>query len=532
MRYLSLVLFITLFTIGYAEHQVKAKRPNILVIVADDMGYSDVGCFGGEIATPNIDQLAKEGIKLKNFYNNAKCGPSRASLLTGQYPHKGKLRTGVTFAEVLKTEGYRTIMTGKWHQSPKPTDRGWDRYYGLTDGCCNFWNPGIEAREGEPAPGRKKQKGDKPRMWAIEDKEIAGYVPEDKGFYTTDAFTDYAVDRLEEYQEETKPFCLYLAYTAPHYPLHAWASDIKKYKDTYKVGWDVIREKRYQRMKKMGIITNNTLLSKRDEKVSSWSSLTTKEKQEKAHLMAVYAAMVDRMDQGIGRVIAKLKEIGKYDNTLILFMSDNGACAETVDLDVSVPAGGVASYRSLGQEWANASNTPYKKFKATSYEGGVKTPLIACWPNAIKHQEEVITKRAHVIDILPTLMEVAGASYPTTVAGVKKLLPMDGKSMLPILRGENKQPHEYLFWEYGATYKAVLYHNLKLVEDKKSIKGETQQFLYKLDEDDNELKNVIDQYPKEAKKMAAAWNMWWKQDNIPINSTSKKGNLNFIINEE
>ena len=531
MRHLSLLMLLHLFTVGCAESKQKAKRPNILIIMADDMGYSDIGCFGGEIATPNIDQLAKEGIKLKNFYNNAKCGPSRASLLTGQYPHKGKLNVGVTFAEVLKTVGYRTIMTGKWHQSPKPTDRGWDRYYGLTDGCCNFWNPGIYARPGEPVPGRKKQQGDKPRMWAIEDKDIAGYVPKDKNFYTTDAFTDYAIDRLDQYQNETNPFCLYLAYTAPHYPLHAWPSDIEKYKDTYKVGWDVIRAQRLKRMKKLGIIAHDTPISERDEQVASWESLTPKEKKEKAHLMAVYAAMIDRMDQGIGKVIAKLKEIGKYDNTLILFLSDNGACAETPDLDESVPAGGVASYRAVGAEWANASNTPYKKFKATSYEGGIKTPLIACWTAGIKHKDEVITERAHIIDILPTLVELSGASLPKEAPHVKKLLPPDGKSILPILLGENKQLHDYIFWEYGATYKAVLHNNLKLVEDKKSIKGETRQFLYKLDEDDNELKNVINQYPNEAKKMAEAWNTWWKKDNVYNSSKSKKGNLNFSIYE-
>lgn len=236
--------------------------------MADDMGYSDIGCFGGEIATPNIDQLAAEGMRFRNLYTDAKCGPSRAALLTGQFSHLGRQENGASFAEILKPIGYRTLMTGKWHQGPMPTDFGFDRYFGLVDGCCNFWNPGLEARHGEGKPGRKMTMGDKARLWGIEDQLIeGGYPPEDKNFYTTDAFTDYAVERIEEYKNEKNPFVLYLAYTAPHYPLHAWPEDIAKYEDTYTGGWDKLRESRFDRMLEMGVIDEKFTLSPRDSKV-------------------------------------------------------------------------------------------------------------------------------------------------------------------------------------------------------------------------------------------------------------------------
>jgi len=362
--------------------------PNILLIMADDMGYSDLGCYGGEIKTPNLDKLAADGMRFTQFYNCAKCSPTRATLLTGQYNQAvgtSDMRYGATFGEVLRAAGYRTIIAGKWHQSPLPTTRGFDRYFGLADGCCNFFNPGMVARPGEGPPGRKRKS---PRRWAIEGKAIMGYVPKDKDFYTTDAFADYAVERLEQYKNQGKPILLYLPFTAPHYPLHAWPEDIAKYRGKYKIGWDELRKSRYKRQVEMGIIDPKFTCSPRDEKVKSWDSLTEKQKDEQDLKMAVYAAMIDRMDQAIGRVFAKLKQIGRWDNTLVLFLSDNGGCPETPDTTPEIPPGPVEGYRTVGPAWANASNTPYRKYKSTDYEGG------NCTPSRIENTNQPTTRAA------------------------------------------------------------------------------------------------------------------------------------------
>ena len=485
-------------------HAAETKKPNILIIMADDMGYSDIGCYGGEIATPNIDKLAEDGIRFRHFYNDAKCGPSRAALFTGQYSHQGRLRVGATFAEVLRPAGYQTWMTGKWHQLGMPTDHGFDRYYGLVDGCCNFWNPGLDARPGEGKPGRKEQMGDRARKWAIEDQLITdGYTPEDKNFYTTDAFTDYAVDRLEEYKNEDKPFILYLAYTAPHYPLHAWPEDIAKYKDTYKIGWDKLRENRYQRMLEMGIIDETFKLSPRDEKVKAWSSLSKKEQDEEAYTMAVYAAMIDRMDQGIGKVMAKLKEIGKDDNTIVIFMSDNGACAEPPNSTPHILPGPVESYRAVGSAWANASNTPFRLFKGTNHEGGVRAPMIVHWPGVTK-PGSFSDHVGHLIDFVPTFMEITGAEYPSEVRG-RKLLRPDGISFLPVLKGEKPVEHPFLCWEFSKA-KAVRKADWKLV--KPNAKGEAPWQLYNLAEDPTELNDLSAQYPEKLNELMKLWDQW------------------------
>jgi arylsulfatase len=478
--------------------------PNILIIMADDMGYSDVGCFGGEIATPNIDRLASEGMRFRNFYNEAKCGPSRAALLTGRYSHKGKLKKGATFAEVLKPVGYRTLMTGKWHQLGIPTDYGFDRYYGLCDGCCNFWNPGILARPGESKPGRK-QKSNKAREWAIEDRLITdGYTPADKNFYTTDAFTQYAVDRLEEYKDEDKPFVLYLAYTAPHYPIQAWPEDIAKYKDTYKIGWDKLRENRYQRMRELGVIDKNVKLSPRAAKVHPWASLSKKEQADEAYMMAVYAAMVDRMDQGIGKVMAKLEEIGKNENTIVIFMADNGACAESADATPDIPPGPVESYRAVGRAWANASNTPFRLFKATNHEGGIRGPMIVRWPG-VTPPGSFSDHVGHFIDFVPTFMEISGAEYPTQI-GVRKLQQPDGVSFLAVLHGAKSVDRPYLGWEYGSV-KALRQGDWKLVTEKGKSK-ELPPELYNLADDPTELNDLSAHYPEKVKELATLWEQW------------------------
>ncbi len=484
-----------------AERSVSA--PNIILIMADDLGYSDIGCYGGEIRTPNIDALAAGGMRFTQFYNCAKCSPTRATLLTGQYDQAVGVKNmehGVTFAEVLRPAGYRTIISGKWHQNPLPTTRGFDRYYGLADGCCNYFNPGIKARPGEGKPGRKRAN---PRRWAIEGKAIMGYTPEDKNFYTTDAFADYAIARLEEYKNENKPFLLYLPQTAPHYPLHAWPEDITRYRDKYKIGWDKLRLQRYRRQIEIGMFEPKYKMSPRDDRVPSWDSLSDSEKDRADLKMAVYAAMVDRMDQAIGRVLAKVKEIGKWQNTLILFLSDNGGCPETPDTTPDIPPGPVESYRALGPPWANASNTPYRKYKSTDYEGGNHTPFIAYWPGVIK-PGTVTDQVGHIIDIMPTFMEIAGAEYPERI-GNRKLKPLAGKSLLPIFNGRQREQHDVLYWQFGKA-KAVRAGNWKLVK-----LGNAEWELYDLDKDRTELNNLASKYPQKVKQMIELWEDWWNK---------------------
>jgi len=489
-------------------HGVTTSRPNIILIMADDLGYSDIGCYGGEIKTPNIDALAAGGLRFRQFYNCAKCNPTRASLLTGQYDQAvgvKDMQYGATFGEVLRAAGYRTLISGKWHQQPLPTTRGFDRYYGLADGCCNYWNPGTKARPGEGVPG---QKTPAPRRWVIEDKVIMGYTPDDKSFYTTDAFANYAIERLEEYRNESKPFLLYLPQTAPHYPLHAWPEDIAKYRGKYKIGWDELRRQRYKRQLEMGLIDSKFALSPRDESVPAWDSLSDAQKDQADLTMAVYAAMVDRMDQAVGRVLDKVKQIGKWDNTLILFLADNGGCSETPDTTPDIPPGPVEGYRAVGPRWANASNTPYRKYKATDYHGGNCTPFIAYWPGVID-PGTFTSQVGHIIDILPTFMDVAGTAYPERING-KKTKPIAGKSLLPVFRGQQRQPHDALYWQYGKS-KAVRVGDWKLVQN-----GKADWELYDLKKDRTELHNLASQHPERVTQMAAMWETWWQNCRKPV----------------
>ena len=477
-----------------------AERPNIILIMVDDMGYSDIGCYGGEVETPNLDTLAANGLRVTQFYNCAKCAQTRATLLTGNYDQAvsvNDMRHGATFAEALRPVGYRTLISGKWHQRPLPTARGFDRYYGLADGCCNFFNPGTEAREGEGKPGRKRKSM---RRWAIEDKVIMGYTNPDKNFYTTDAFTDYAIARLDEYKDEDKPFLLYLPYTAPHYPLHAWPKDIAKYRGKYKIGWDKIREQRYARMIEMGIIDKKYPVSPRLERVKAWDDLTPEQQDAEDLKMAVYCAMIDNVDQNLGRVFAKVKALKEWDNTLILFLTDNGACPEQPNTTPGVPPGPVEGYRTISVGWANASNTPYRFFKSTDYEGGVCTPFIAHWPKVIK--PGITDQVGHIIDITPTFMEIAGATYPEEING-NKTKPVAGKSLLPIFKGELRTPHKELYWQFGSA-KAIRQGNWKLVRQ-----GKADWELYNLADDRTELNNLAAAHPEKAKELGDLWEAWF-----------------------
>ena len=472
------------------------KRPNFILIMVDDMGYSDLGCYGGEVKTPNIDKLAKKGLRFTQFYNTAKCHTTRAELLTGNYAYSigdNHMEHGATFGEVLRPIGYRTLISGKWHQVPLPTTRGFDRYYGLADGCSNFFNPGINARPGEGLPGRKRKSL---RRWAIEDKVIMGYTSPDKKFYHTDAFTDYAIDRLDEYKDEDNPFVLYLPYTAPHYPLHAWPEDIAKYRGKYKIGWDEIRKQRFKRMNKMGIIGPDHKLTPRASK--AWDDLSDEQQDAEDLKMAVYAAMIDRVDQNLGRLFAKVKELGEWDNTLIMFLTDNGACSEQPNTTPDIPPGPVESYRTVSVGWANASNTPYRKFKSTDYEGGIRTPFIAHWPGVIK--PGMTNQVGHIIDISATFRDITGAKYPKQIQD-KKTKPPVGKSLLPIFKGDEREPHKEIFWRFNRA-NAVRQGDLKVVRAGKVWE------LYNLRADPTEVNNLAEQMPEKTAELSKMWEDW------------------------
>ncbi|MBI1320233.1 MAG: sulfatase-like hydrolase/transferase [Candidatus Hydrogenedens sp.] len=502
------------------------ERPNLVVIMADDMGYSDIGCYGGEIETPNLNRLAAEGMRFSQFYNNAKCAPTRASLLTGRYAQQVgchndpvKMVNCLTFAEVLRPAGYSTYMAGKWHAEELPTERGFDRYYGLTDGCCNYWNPG-EQRDGEPKPAEKNY----PRKWSRDGEVMRPYTPEDKDFYTTDAFTDFAVDTLKAH-DTAKPFLLYLAYTAPHYPLQAPEEVIAKYRGKYRIGWDTLREQRHARQLDMGLLNPAWALSPRDPNVAPWVSVTEAsawnleglrgrreenlpwEHARDADLwdlkMAVYAAMVDRMDQNIGRVLAQLEAMGAMDNTLILFLSDNGGCAETRNDTPDVPPGPVNSYRSVDPPWANAQNTPFRLYKRYLMEGGISTPLIAHWPGHI--EAGAITHAAgHLIDVLPTLVEAAGATYPADAPA------NEGRSLLPVMTGASAGDDREIFWNFGSDA-AMRQGKWKLVH---GLREPWQ--LYDMQADRTELHDVAAAHPERVQAMTDAWENWARKVGVEV----------------
>jgi arylsulfatase A-like enzyme len=480
--------------------ETKPQKPNIVIIMADDMGFSDIGCYGSEIATPNLDRLAGGGMRFTQFYNNARCCPTRASLLTGLYPHQagvgamvGKGPTPayqgylndhcVTIAEALKQEGYRTLMAGKWHVGEDrphwPCDRGFDEYFGLISGASNYFS--ID-------PGRKFARGN-------EQIDPAG-----DGFYMTDAFAAEAVKFLDKYGRQPQPFFLYVAFTSPHWPLHAWPEDIAKYRGKYQLGWDALREQRHKRQIEMGIVDAKWPLSPRDAKAPAWADATDKDDLDLR--MAVYAAQIDRMDQNIGKVLAKLDEVGASKNTLIMFLADNGGCAEVVDRGKKgVPAGGKDSFFSYGLPWANASNTPFRLYKHWVHEGGISTPLIASWPGVIEKRGTITREVGHLVDLMATSLDAAGIEYPATYNN-KPVTPLEGKSLAPIFRTGTRKGHEALFWEHEGN-RAVREGKWKLVS-----RNPDKWELYDIEADRTELNNLAEQQPDRAKAMAEKYQSW------------------------
>lgn len=546
---------LVLFIVGYSFTGWSASedRPNIIVILTDDMGYSDIGSYGSEIETPNIDSLADNGVKFTQFYNTARCCPTRASLLTGLYPHQagvghmlrndgsnpgydeGLTSDTVTIAQVLKQAGYGTYMTGKWHvsryvdanddKSVWPLQKGFDKFYGILAGYGSLFDPNTLTRQNEI-------------ISAFNDPE---YKPE--SYYFTDAITDNSIKYIQEHTKENgdKPFFLYAAYTAAHWPLHALPEDMKKYEGKYSAGYDEIRKKRFEKMKKQGVITEDMKLT---PTVGDWDKVENKPWEERNQ--EAFAAMIDRMDQGIGRIIEELKKNGQYDNTLILYLHDNGGCAENnfnnrppaapkklrkmapeeiqtkrvppmqtrdgkaVKAGVGVMAGPEDTYLQVGLNWANVSNTPFREFKHWVHEGGIATPFIAHWPKGIseKAKNVIINTPSHLIDIMATCVDVAKADYPKEFDG-HKIQPMEGISLREaIVEGKEPDSERMLFWEHESN-RAVRDGKWKLV-----AKENAPWELYDIEKDRAELNNLAEKFPDEVTRLEEAWNVWAKRAKV------------------
>ena len=492
------------------------QQPNIILIMADDLGFSDIGCYGSEIATSHLDKLAKEGLRFSQFYNASRSCPTRASLLTGLYQHQagvgdmmnnlghpsyqGYINTScVTLAEVLKSAGYSTFMSGKWHVGNRPETlpvrRGFDRYFGNVDGAGSYF---------ERIPYRMNQKA--PRMML----DSADYEPPRNNFYFTNAIADYALEFIGG-RDADRPFFLYLAFTAPHWPLHALPEDIQKYRGKYRTGWDDIRNQRYKKLSKLGLFPEKYALSARDAQVLDWNTLSESEKDEWDLRMAVYAAMVDRMDQNIGRIMDHLKATGQYDNTVVVFLSDNGASHEaTKNRDNYIRTEGATgtreSFDAYERPWANVSNTPFRMYKHWVHEGGISTPFIIRYPG--KHWGRSITQEVgHIIDLMPTLVEISGASYPAMHNG-HPIVPMEGISLLPALRSGPLTRTTPLFWEHEGN-RAVRDGDWKLVS--RFDTGRKKQGpweLYNIKQDRTEQQDVSAANPERTQKMIEEYEQW------------------------
>jgi len=524
--------------------------PNIVLIMGDDMGWSDIGCYGGEINTPNLDRLAANGLRFTQFYNTARCCPTRASLLSGLYPQqagighmvndrgtpafKGDLsHNAVTIAEALKGAGYSTYLSGKWHVTPYvienpdkrnwPRQRGFDKFFGMVSGAGSLYDP---------------------RSLTLDNEYVA---PRD-GFYSTTDFTDYALECIDKHTSEN-PFFMYVSYQAAHWPMHAPQEAISKYKGRYDEGWDKLRANRYKNLKEIGLVDPQWELTPRDSFVDAWSDAIPDRDWEIAN-METYAAMTTLMDEGIGRIIDKLEALGKLENTIIFYLQDNGACAEELDWvdeqpdpdslepmkegelqwrmipiitrdgkPVSVQKngwpGGPESYTAYGRNWANASNTPFREYKHWVHEGGISTPLIVHWPKGIKYKGKFRTEPTHLIDIMSTCIDIGGGSYPEVYNG-HVIQPMEGKSLRPAF--ENKPlDREAIYWEHEGN-RAVRMGRWKLIS--KARKQESFVWdkvdeldlknweLFDMDEDRTEMNDVASDNPDLVNKMADMWMKW------------------------
>jgi len=505
--------------------------PNVVLILVDDMGFSDIGCYGGEVQTPNLDALAAHGATMTQFYNTARCSPSRASLLTGLHPHQvgigilnyddapdgypGNLNDRcVTIAEALQPVGYRSYVSGKWHMAGDihnptdawPTRRGFDKFFGTLEGAGSFFRTRTLTRD----------------EINVEDETL------DPDFYYTDAISDNAVGFVRGHREEhaEDPFFMYVAYTAPHWPLHALEEDVKKYLGRFDAGWDELRRERLERLVASGIISENWPLTDRDPRVPAWDDVEHKEWE--AVRMAVYAAQLDRMDQGVGRIVDELKVQGIFDDTVVIFLSDNGGCAEEMPIetakefvttyvsfdaetrdgrevrpgnDPSIVPGPEDTYATYGRSWANLSNTPFREYKHWIHEGGIATPFIVSWPAGLGTEPSLRTQPHQLTDVMSTVLEIAGARYPDTHPG-RQVLPAEGVSMLPTLRDGATDDERMLFWEHEGNC-GVRRGALKLVK-----KYEQDWELYDMVRDRTELTDIAADHPDVVAEFSAAYDAW------------------------
>ncbi len=491
-----------LLSLCFAAAAKAPARPNIVLIMADDLGYSDLGCYGGEIETPHLDALAKGGLRFTQFYNTAKCHSSRVDLLTGLYCEQAgneAMDRGVTIAEALQPAGYFTAMAGKWHLEKQPTDRGFQRYFGHLSGATNFFTGDKTFRlNGEPFE-----------------------VPQDGSFYTTDANTDYGIKFIDEAIPTGKPFFLYMAYNAPHYPLQAPEEDVMKYRGRYKVGWDKLRTDRYRRQLEMGLIRPEWKLSPRPQEVPAWDSLDREAQDWEDFRMAAYAGMVDRLDQQLGRLVAHLEEKQLIDNTLIMFCSDNGACPFERTRGKDKMPWDPASYWTYDTGWAHAGNTPFRWYKQNQHEGGISSPMIVHWPAGLKTEAGTITDQpAHLIDFMATAIELAGTDYPRAFEG-RPIEPLQGRSLTPIFAGQQRQPHEWMYFHFSNN-RAIRKGDWKLT----SARGGKWE-LYDLKSDRTELHDLAQSKPERVAGLEALWHRVAKNiDRLPEKQRQPAGEGN------
>ncbi|WPJ96595.1 arylsulfatase [Coraliomargarita algicola] len=477
-------------------------KPNIVLIMVDDLGFSDIGAYGGEVKTPNLDKLAEQGIRFRRFYNDAKCGASRVSLLMGASNYKALHNySNPTLGHVLGAAGYHTYASGKHHSTISLFDRGFDHYYGLRDGMSNHFNPGLK-REGEPEPaskGRDRFWCDDDLTFNTRDPNYQHYFP--KGFYTTDAFTSKALEYLDEWEKEKsgRPFFLYLPYSAPHDPLLAWPEDIAKYDGVYDAGYGAIRKARYEKQQEIGLLDPETSpLSPATH--NDWDQLSESEKAQQIAVMQTYAAMIDRVDQKVGEVIEKLKSAGVYENTLIMFCSDNG-CEKVGSRQMVDNIGGVGTYVSPGSDWANVSNTPYRLFKLSAYNGGSRTPMIVHWPKGIKNPGRFTDKFSHLSDVMPTLIELAGASYPETFES-KSERKLYGDSFVDVLQDQALKKRDPIFMQRGS-HRYIIDEGYKLVTD-----DAKHWSLYKLSAEETEITDLSTEEPEKYQTLLSKYIAW------------------------
>jgi len=512
MRHFPLTLLLPLILL---HSSFASERPNILVILVDDMGFSDIGCYGSEIPTPNLDALAAGGVRFTQFYNTARCSTTRASLMTGLYPHQAgmgyldSLRLPesngtharlhdrcVTMAEVLGAAGYHTSIVGKWHLGQQngtpPWERGFQRTATTQFGELYF----------------PKERGKEGSKWIyLDGRKVAADSPEAGSgeWYSTFMFTDRALEFLDDAKASGKPFFQYFAHGAPHFPLKAPKDVIAKYRGKYKAGWDKLREARHKKQIELGIVDAKWPLSPRPPDVPAWDSLSEEDKYHYDLLMAIYAAMLDCVDQSVGRMIAGLKERGLFENTLIFFMSDNGGNAEGGPRGITQGSdpGGPDSNVFLGMTWATLNNTPFRRYKHFTHEGGISSPLIAHWPAGIPaaRKGQLEHQPAHLIDIMATACDVTGAVYPAEFKG-QKILPAEGLSLMPAIQGGPLHRVKPIFWMHEGN-RAVRTGPWKLV---KKFKGPWE--LYNIDEDRTEQHDIITKFPAMSQHLIRQWEDW------------------------